>query len=549
MSQDIIKVLLVIENKIQAEFLEMILEENNNYKVEKEFNGKVVFEKLKNNPEDYLDSVIIISYQLPEMDGLKIMSELKKLGYNYAFIFLTSDKTVERALEAMKSGALDFIPKSEELPEMLPEMVEKVYFIQKDKLEQDRIKKELDESRRALEKLSVVARETNNGVLIYDNNGVIEWMNEGYTKLTGYNLSEYIKKYGDNIILNDHDDELKNQIWSKIEKNKPYSYTVKAKTLDEKDIWLQISLSPAFDENGNLSKIVKVVSDITEIKLKEAEIVKQKENIEHSINYAKRIQEALFPEPDTIMKGVISDLLVFLKPKDIVSGDFYWFNQTGDKILIAAADCTGHGVPGSFMSMLGISSLNVIVRQLDMKSKEESNEENKMDYIKSNIMLDMLKAEIIRSLRQTGESGEAQDGMDIALSIIDLQSNKLQFSGAYNPMLLIRNNELTEYKADKMPIGIHRKKTNPFSAEEIEIENNDVIYMFSDGFIDQFGGEDGSKFMLKNFKTLLLQIYEKPMSEQYSILDDAIKNWRGERPQIDDILVIGVKFKTENIIE
>ncbi len=543
MEKETIKIFLIIENKIQAEFIESIFEEQSNYIVKKIFNGKEAYEELTSKSEEYIDWVIIMSYQLPGMDGLSMMANLKKMGLNFAIIFLTSDKTVERALEAMKSGAVDFIPKADNLPGLLPEMVDKVFYLQKDKIEQEKIKKELDESRRALEKLSIVARETNNGVLIYDKDGNIEWMNEGYTKLTGFTLSEYIDRYGKNIIIDIYEEELIKDIQNCIKLFKSSIFTVKTKTKEDKDIWLQTNLTPVVDDEGTLSKLVKVISDITDIKRAEAEIVKHKENIEHSIHYAKRIQEALFPKPTTVLKGIISELLVFLRPRDIVSGDFYWFNQTEDKILIAAADCTGHGVPGSFMSMLGISSLNVIVRQLFMKAKDSQGASwDGQEFIQSDAILNMLKEEVIRSLRQTGEAGEAQDGMDIALSVIDIKEHTLQFSGAYNPLFLIRDGELIETKADKMPIGIHRKKSNPFTANNIKLLNNDVIYMFSDGFVDQFGGEEGGKFMLKNFKELLLNIYQKPMTEQSDILDETIKKWRGFIPQTDDMLVIGVRF-------
>lgn len=267
MRQNIIKVLLVIENEIQAEFLEMILQKKNNYKVAKEFNGKEIFEKLKNNPENYIDTVIVIGYQLPDMDGLMIMSELKNLGCMYAFIFLTADKIVERAIEAMKCGALDFISKSDNLTDILPEMIEKVYYTQKLKIDQNRIKKKLEERRIALEELAAITSEINNGVIIYDNNGAIEWMNEGYTRITGFTLPQHIKKYGGHYILKTYDDELQNEIRRSIENNKPYSYIVKAKTIEDSDLRVLISLSPAFDENGNIKKIVKVISDITEVRL------------------------------------------------------------------------------------------------------------------------------------------------------------------------------------------------------------------------------------------------------------------------------------------
>ena len=258
----------------------------------------------------------------------------------------------------------------------------------------------------------------------------------------------------------------------------------------------------------------------------------QKKKIEDSILYAKRIQSAVLP-PNRFIQHLLSDHFIFYKPRDIVSGDFYWTKQVDEKIFIAAADCTGHGVPGALMSMLGITFLNEII--------------NKNPNIHANEILNELRAHIISSLRQTGSGGESRDGMDVALCIIDHKNRILEYSGANNPLYMIRNGELTHTKADKMPIGIHRRAKESFVNHFINLKQDDLIYIFSDGYNDQFGGEDGRKFLSVNFKKILIENSDKTLSEQKSILKKTFEEWKGERKQLDDILVIGFKISFDKI--
>ena len=253
------------------------------------------------------------------------------------------------------------------------------------------------------------------------------------------------------------------------------------------------------------------------------EISEKNKHITDSIRYAERIQKAVLPNTENLK---IENFILF-KPRDIVSGDFYWFKQVENKLLIAAADCTGHGVPGGFISMLGISKLNEISANIKINTAAE--------------VLEILRKEIKQALQQTGKDNEAKDGMDIALSIIDLQNMKLQFAGANNPLYVVRDKELTVIKPTRNPIGIYLKE-KPFANNEYLLQENDLLYMFSDGYIDQFGGEKGMKLKSKNFKNLILSVSEKPISEQKQILDSEFLEWRGKHEQIDDVLVMGVKI-------
>jgi serine phosphatase RsbU (regulator of sigma subunit)/signal peptidase I len=256
-------------------------------------------------------------------------------------------------------------------------------------------------------------------------------------------------------------------------------------------------------------------------------IVEQNEEIKSSITYASRIQNALLTPMETI-KTIFDDFFILFLPRDIVSGDFYWITQLGSRKICAAADCTGHGVPGGFMSMLGMGLLNQIISRNEKISASE--------------ILDQLRDFIITSLHQTGKSGENKDGMDISLFVVDTERHTIEFSGANNPLIIIRNEELIQIKGDKMPIGIHLRCDVPFTNNVLEYQPGDMIYTFSDGYQDQFGGPDQRKFMVKNLKDLFLEIHKLPMEEQRDILHQTLLKWHGSSPRIDDVVLIGVKL-------
>lgn len=265
-----------------------------------------------------------------------------------------------------------------------------------------------------------------------------------------------------------------------------------------------------------------------------AEVVEQKEQIEeqnkeilNSINYASKIQRAVLPTLETVRELFNDSFMLFL-PRDVVSGDFYWMRSINDKRICAIADCTGHGVPGGFMSMLGSSFLHQVVNSIEDLHTDE--------------ILNRLRAAVIENLKQTDQIGSNKDGMDIALYILDEKNYKLEFSGANNPLVIIRNGEILVYKADKMPIAIYLKGNTPFTRTEVELQPGDVLYTFSDGYVDQFGGPQNRKFMIKNFKALLAEIYLQDMAVQREILYRTIIDWQGGGSQTDDIIVFGVRI-------
>lgn len=264
---------------------------------------------------------------------------------------------------------------------------------------------------------------------------------------------------------------------------------------------------------------------------------KQKQRITDSIQYARRIQAAVLPPMNSIGDS-FRDFFVLYRPKDIVSGDFYWVAQKENTMIVAVADCTGHGVPGAFMSMLGVAYLNEIVNKIAINKH--------ISALSPDDILNQLREMVISSLRQTGDPQEPKDGMDIALCIFDFEHKKLQYAGANNPLYLIRDNEIQVIKADKMPVSYHQKRDIPFTGHDLKLKEDDRIYLFSDGFIDQFGGDKGLKFMAKPFRDLLLKVYDQPMDLQRKLLEKAFDDWKGENTQLDDVLIVGLHFEKKH---
>jgi len=243
--------------------------------------------------------------------------------------------------------------------------------------------------------------------------------------------------------------------------------------------------------------------------------------ITDSITYAKRIQNAILP-PARIVKEYLEDSFILYNPKDVVAGDFYWMRHIENKILFAAADCTGHGVPGAMVSVVCNNALNRSVRDYGLSDPGQ--------------ILTKTREIVINEFEKSDD--EVKDGMDIALCT--LENHTLQYAGAYNPLWIIRNGELIEIKANRWPIGLSRDP-QPFTTHTIRLEKNDVIYIFTDGFVDQFGGEFGKKYKSQKFKSLLLSIYDKPMVEQRNLITETFDSWKGKLEQVDDVCIIGAR--------
>ncbi len=285
----------------------------------------------------------------------------------------------------------------------------------------------------------------------------------------------------------------------------------------------------------NERSLEKKVTERTE------EVVRQKEEIEgkneeleilykqvtDSIHYAKRIQEAILPSQNYIDE-VLPNSFVLYKPKDIVSGDFYWIVKKNNLVYFAAVDCTGHGVPGAFMSLVGHNILKDII--------------NHTDIIKPSEIMDLLREGVINTLNADNSGKDTKDGMDMTLCCINYNTLELQYAAAFNPLYIIRNGELTQHEANKFPIGKFIGEKQNFKNNTIQLQKNDQLFIFSDGYADQFGGPKGKKFMVGNFRKLLTNASKLSLKNQKDILETTLNNWQGEQEQVDDVLVIGVKF-------
>jgi PAS domain S-box-containing protein len=305
----------------------------------------------------------------------------------------------------------------------------------------------------------------------------------------------------------------------------PYERLLKTATGGDKWILWNTSKGPA-------NTLVGIGHDITDRKKAEQKLIEKHKELEQhnkdmvdSIQYASRIQEAILPDIEKI-KNAFSDAFVLYQPKDVVSGDYYFFYQRGSKSFVAAVDCTGHGVPGALMSIIANGILKEVIVKKGITEPSE--------------ILYALDEELFAALNKKGEI--TNDGMDVALAVFDSEKNSVSYSGAFRPMLLLRDHELIEFEANRYPIGFYGDVEKIFVSKEIELKKEDTFYFFTDGYCDQFGGELKKKFNRKRFKELLLSLQGMEMEEQQSFLQYALLNWRQDEPQMDDVCIIGVRI-------
>lgn len=281
------------------------------------------------------------------------------------------------------------------------------------------------------------------------------------------------------------------------------------------------------DQNEKIAiQNIQLESQSKEILAQRDLLMQYKQNIDDSILYASYIQQALLPSDD-ILKECFHDYFVIYKPRNIIGGDFYFAKKIDDQIILAAADCTGHSVPGALLSMLGIASLSEIVHRREIYS--------------TSMMLTDMRREVMSVLSRKDNIYDAKDGMDISLCKINLKNLDLQFSGAYNPALIVRNNEIITLKADKVMVGNSIVENRIFTHQNVLLQKNDCLYLFSDGFSDQLGGKTRKKFLMRNFQELLTKISIEDMATQKSILLQTFEKWKGQNDQTDDVMIVGVK--------
>ncbi len=506
-----------------------------------------------------LPDLILLDISMPVMDGFQACEKLKAMPEtkDIPVIFLTALNQTDSLVRGFELGAVDYVTKPFNMSELLSRVathlelkknkniIEKQNAELKQEIEQRKIaEKAVKESEEKFRSLTYRLDEVIFRISLVT--GKYEYINPAAKKVFGYseddfyNTPFFLKK----MLHPDFYDYYQSRIDEL--KNGKVSDTLEYKVIDKygKHRWIIQSNKAVFDEKGNIIQLDGIARNITEQKIAAELLEKQKEELEltnkeitSSINYARMIQKAVLPSMDFFLQYIPENFILNM-PRDIVSGDFYWMRQVENQIIIAAADCTGHGIPGAFMSMLGIASLNEIVNNYDLKKGLRANE-----------ILNLLRKQIKLALHQDGVRDTVSDGMDIALCIINLEQKTMQFSGANHPLYIIRKNketaeaELIVIKPDKMPIAIYLKE-KPFTNNNIDLQTGDVLYMFSDGYKDQFGGIKNTKFLSRRFKKLLLEISNLPVSEQKQILYKTFKDWTGDQPQVDDVLIIGMRISS-----
>lgn len=380
----------------------------------------------------------------------------------------------------------------------------------------------------ALEQLSLVASRTDNVVLILDPEGRLEYVNESFVKLNRITLEELKRTVGETIFEISNYPDIKTIVAEAVHYKKSVNYEALNMLDDGTEVWESSTLTPIFDEAGILKKIIIIDTDVTERKKQEQIIYQKNKDITDSISYARKIQHAILPHNELISRYLPQSFILYLT-KDIVSGDFYWFTHINGISILAAVDCTGHGVPGAFMSLIGYNILNRIVNEQKITDPKE--------------ILKELNQGVLEVLYKN--ESESKDGMDIAICRIDHARRTVDYAGAMRPLWVVNKGVLTELKGDKFPIGTRqadRDDTIAYTTHTIHAAEDDSFYIFTDGYADQFGGENNKKFSTRRFKELII----KNNPESFAIQENNIKlehnQWKGNHEQIDDILVIGFKL-------
>lgn len=461
-----------------------------------------------------------------------------------------SQNKIERALhECLKSGTQFDIEsqiltaKGQEkwirvigIPSFQQGKIVRLYGLFQDIDERKKIEEELY-------KLALIAQKTNNLVIVTDENDKIEWVNNSFTERTGYSLQEVRGKKPGNFLQGvDTKSNHIRQIREGLSRKESFSQEILNYTKEGKPYWVNMNITPVLDAEGTVIRYIAIQQDITErknsehqiyIKNQQLEIMlntveEQKNDILSSIEYAKRIQTATLAKKNDIEKH-LSEVLLFYKPKDIVSGDFYWFTQNDHFSYLAIVDCTGHGVPGAFMTLIGISLLEQII--------------NKEEIFTPSQVLDELEKRLPSILQIQGIANEdIVDGMEISLLKFNWEESKLIWASAKRPLWIFKNESWLSYKGDPYPIGGSKYYTDKeFSQQIIPLEKGDTIYTFTDGYADQLGGNLNKKLMSNKLQKLLLDNHRFPFSSQENILEEYLINWQENKIQTDDILIFGVR--------
>lgn len=379
-----------------------------------------------------------------------------------------------------------------------------------------------------------ILEKLNSLIVVVNQEGNVEYVSPSAKRILGFEPEQLIGQGWWNLTRDDENErkDIKLMAMQQLKQDSllnaiPYERVLKTAT--GADRWILWNTS-----KGPLNTLVGIGHDITDRKKAEQLLVQKNKELEQhnkdmvdSIQYASRIQEAILPDVYKI-KNVFKDAFVLYQPKDVVSGDYYFFYQKEEKVFVAVVDCTGHGVPGALMSIIANSILKEVIIKKGIQEPSE--------------ILYALDEELFIALNKQNSSDITNDGMDISLGVFDLKENALSYSGAFRPMLLLRENIFIEFEGNRFPIGSYGGMEKEFITRSIELKENDLFYFFTDGYCDQFGGELKKKFNRKRFKELLLSAQSMEMDEQESFLQYALLNWRQGEEQVDDILIMGIRI-------
>lgn len=556
--------ILVIDD--EQRFLDVITNtlKASNYKVIQALNGEMgVMVALK-----FMPDIIICDWEMPVMDGIEAIKTLKndKETKDIPVIMATGAMTTSDDLNtALNAGAVDYIRKPidpieliarinsalklsksyKEIKEKNIEIVnqyEEILMQNKEiQMQNEEISSQHEMLERAnleLEKLSIVASETDNSVIIMDKYGNFEWANSAFKKLHGHSLNDYITKFGNNIIEASNNTKIKETFDYVIAEKKSRIYESSVQKENGEVIWLQTTLSPVLNKKKEIVNLITIDTNINKLKKAENKIKEQNKKLERqnelitdSINYAKTLQEIILPPKSDI--DAFFKTFIFFKPKDIVSGDFYWFSAFPEynEFLIGVIDCTGHGVPGAFMSLIGNNLLTNIIKQKGLRKPQD--------------IIQELDKGIVRVLRQN--QSDNMDGMDVIFCRIVLEGNKrkVSFIGSNRPLLCYSKEKknLEVIKGWSKTIGGVFKFSEDYKYEEktIFLNKGDILYLSSDGYIDQLNKEN-TRFGSRSLYKILDKIGSYNFKEQREIIDKELTNQMNGAEQSDDITIIGIEL-------
>lgn len=390
------------------------------------------------------------------------------------------------------------------------------------------------EERRLLGLVREATEVMDSGVLLLGSNHTPIWANPAFTSLLGYTVVEFSGLNPFDLLQGPSlTEEVRASIKADLDEGGNLHRELKLLNKYGEPTWLQVDARPQTDHEGTLIGYAVVFKDINELKAQQQEIEEQKQDILDSIRHARRIQAALLPDPDLVARTLPKHFLHYL-PRDIVSGDFYYLFPLAEGFLFAVVDCTGHGVPGAFMSALGHTNLNEVIRQLEMEGHVRPDPAE---------ILARLDRRIRYFLGQDAEGANVNDGMDVCLVRLDPKPNggyAGAFAGANRPLYQATGGEVVIHETTKLPIGGKSEEAKVFQTRTFDLAPGEWIYLFTDGFPDQFGGPNHRKFGTKQLRELLVEINALPVAAQYQRLSEAYDNWKGQTPQIDDVLLVGI---------